>query len=104
MGRRGVDEPVNVFNVYEKGIQIFEGNAEQVSNLLKVSKGEIYDAKNGDVLIRGKYTVWLKSEEEITKEAIHDHLWTADGRRKYEYKKGMPNRYKDASSVRFTPL
>lgn len=95
---------MNIFTVKEHGLQIFEGNIEQVSNMLKVSKGEIYDAKNGDVLIRGKYTVWLKTEEELTKEAIHDHLYNPDGSRRYEYKKGFPNRYKDASCVRFTPL
>lgn len=95
---------MNIFTVREQGVPIFDGNIEQVSNMLKVSKGEIYDAKNGDVLIKGKYTVVLKTEEELTKEAIHDHLYNPDGSRRYDYKKGFPNRYKDASCVRFTPL
>ena len=95
---------MNIFTVREQGVPIFDGNIEQVSNMLKVSKGEIYDAKNGDVLIKGKYTVVLKTEEELTKEAIREHLYNPDGSRKYQYKKGFPNRYKDASCVRFTPL
>lgn len=80
----------------------YEGTISQIANLLKVSKGDVYDAKN-----TGK---WLKdykiihSTKLVTRSDVEQHLYDERGARRYEYKHGYPNRYKGSSGVRFTPL
>ena len=94
---------MSVFVVREHGVPIFEGGAEQVANLLKVPKMDVY-AASSETVFKNRYTVYQKTEEEITAQTIKEHLFNPDGSRKYEYKKGYPNRSKDASCVRFTAL
>lgn len=97
-------ELMNIFIVREHGIPVFEGGIDQTANLLKVSKSDIYDAVDDETLVRGRYTVEKKTEEEIRSDSLQEHLFNPDGTRRYEYKKNFPNRYKDASSRRFTPM
>lgn len=80
----------------------FEGTINQIANILKVTRPEIYDAKN-----TGK---WIKDHKitqiyrEVQRSDIDEHLFNENGTRKYEYKYGFPNRYKGSSGVRFSPM
>lgn len=83
---------------------VCEGSADRVSNILKISKIGLIDACKEKRIVKGKYIIYEADKETITPSKLHDHLYREDGGRAYEYKKGFPNRYKDASCVRFTPL
>lgn len=80
----------------------FEGTISQIANLLKVTKGDVYDAKNTGKWIKD-YKI-IPSYKAVTRSDIDEHLYDEKGARKYEYKYGFPNRYKGSSGVRFTPL
>ena len=86
------------------GTVICEGSADRVSNILRITRIGLIDACNEKRIIKGKYMVSSTDKEDITPSKLRDHLFREDGGRAYEYKKGYPNRYKDASCVRFTPL
>ena len=84
---------------------VCEGTAERVANILKVTKLAVFEACKNKQVVRGKYLLYdADSKDAMTPSKLKEHLYKEDGRRAYGYKKGYPNRYKDASCVRFTPL
>lgn len=84
---------------------IFEGNTIQICEFLHATQNTINKARNEGKLVNGKYYILFEKEQPITKKFNNrSHLYTEKGERSYEQKKGCPNRYKDASCVRFTPL
>ena len=95
---------MNIFSITEHGVPIFEGTIDQVGNLLHMTRCDIYDAIDDGRLVGGKYLVHKRDEAEISTNMLQEHLFNSDGSRKYEYRQGFPNRYKDASSRRFTPM
>lgn len=92
-----------MFKLYDKNELVFEGNIEQVANLLNVSQSDIQSIKNTGETINGKYKV-TEIVTKITSTDVENHLFKENGTRLYNRKPGYPNRYKDASCVRFTPL
>ena len=104
MGRKRVGKFMNIFSITEHGVPIFEGTIDQVGNMLNMTRCDIYDAIDDSTLIEGKYLIHKRTESEISSNMLHDHLFNSDGSRRYEYRSGFPNRYKDASSKRFTPM
>ena len=95
---------MNIFSITEHGVPIFEGTIDQVGNMLNMTRCDIYDAIDDQTLVKGKYLVHKRTEEEISANMLQEHLFNSDGSRKYEYRQGFPNRYKDASSRRFTAM
>lgn len=86
------------------GCVICDGSADRVANILKITKMDLVTSCKDKLIVKGKYLIFEKDKEIITQSKIENHLFREDGGRAYDYKKGYPNRYKDASCVRFTPL
>lgn len=91
----------------DKGIIIFTGTIKQISNNFNTSEHLINKCYyEGKKLFDQYYIVPFSVEYDtnISPQSIEEHLWTPDGKRNYEHKRGYPNRYKDAACRRFTPL
>ena len=87
------------------GNTVCVGNAENVASILKITTMGLVEAYNNNSIVKGKYLIYKADDKDlVTPSKLHDHLFREDGGRAYEYKQGYPNRYKDASCVRFTPL
>ena len=91
----------------DSGITIFEGSLRQIGNQFDMPRELVYKYYSEGKKIVDKYTIYKATEEfdyKAQPESIQEHLFTPDGNRRYEYKKGYPNRYRDAGCRRFTPL
>ena len=97
-----------VFNVKnEKGLIIFTGTIKQIAANFNASDGNIYKCYYEGKRYMDQYSIIpvdCDRDTTISQAKIQEHLWTDKGARNYEYKKGYPNRYKDAACRRFTPL
>lgn len=87
------------------GNTVCVGNSENVASILKITSMSLVEAYNNNSIVKGKYLIYKADDKDlVTPSKLHEHLFREDGGRAYEYKPGYPNRYKDASCVRFTPL
>lgn len=107
MGRKRMGETIKYHVKTEKGIIVFTGSIKQISANFNVSDRVIYKAYYEGKKILDQYFIVPTSTDydtNVSPAQIQEHLWTEDGKRNYEHKVGYPNRYKDSSCVRFTPL
>ena len=91
----------------DAGITVFEGSLRQIGNQYDMTREVVYKYYAEGKKIGGEYTIYKATEDfdyKAEPESIQEHLFTPDGNRRYDRKKGYPNRYKDAGCVRFTPL
>ena len=111
MGRQRVGEYMRdqiYYVIDDKGHVVFDGTLKVIGNRFKMDEQEIKK-----VIVKGEkildslkiITAYQYNNRNVTKSiSVQEHLFNEDGSRKYEYRRGYPNRYKDASCVRFTPL
>lgn len=101
-------EYLTTYNVQtEKGVVIFTGTIKQISSYFNTTEKIIYTCYYSGKQYLHKYwivPVTVDYDTNISPDKIHDHLWTEDGKRCYDRRQGYPNRYKDSSGRRFTPL
>ena len=86
---------------------IYEGSVADIAVFLGCSFNTVNKAKNEGKKVKNRYRILHSRDEKPKKKKLvtyNDHLFYEDGRRKYEYKKGGPNRFKGPGGVRFTPL
>lgn len=91
----------------DSGVTIFEGSLRQIGNQFNMTREAVHKCYDEGKKIANKYAIYKATEDfdyKETPESITEHLFTPDGHRRYERKKGYPNRYKDAGCRRFTPL
>lgn len=89
-----------------EGYIVFEGTIRQIENFLRIDKEKIIKAIYSDGFIKGYQIISVFDNNQIKEKQItrQEHLFNEDGSRRYQYRHGYPNRYKDSHSVRFTPL
>ena len=91
----------------EKGKVVFDGTMKVLANHFGMSENDIRK-----IFLQGKklngWTILtayqFNAERTTTTVSLQEHLFNEDGTRRYEFRHGYPNRYKDASCRRFTPL
>lgn len=97
-----------VYNVTnDKGLIIFTGTMKQIAARFNTDDRLMYKYYYEGKKFLNTYTIAPATSEfdtDMSPLQLKEHLWTEKGRRNYEYKKGYPNRYRDASCRRFTPL
>lgn len=88
------------------GIVVFEGTSTRISNFLRIDKTKFLNAYYSTGWINGYQILSIFENNELKENNVskQNHLFNEDGSRRYYYRKGYPNRYKDSHCVRFTPL
>ena len=91
----------------DKGVIIFTGSIKQIADYFNTSDRLIYKCYYEGKRYLNQYWIVpysIEYDKNISPSQLHEHLFTSDGKRNYEYRAGYPNRYKDSSCRRFTPL
>ena len=91
----------------EQGVIIYTGSILQIADYFSTSDRIIYKCYYEGKKYLNKYWIVpysIEYDSNVSPSKIQEHLWTPDRKRNYEYKQGYPNRYKDSSCRRFTPL
>lgn len=105
MGGKRVGANIEYLKVRDtNGMVLFSGTPEEIAVMLKIDVKEVNHSRECGRLVRNKYRIELDNDANTVPRSVKEHLFDEFGNRRYEWKPNMPNRYKDASCRRFSPL